>query len=289
MKFAVFSHCTVDYINLGNSSYEQIGGPGCYCGITAKNLKFNAQLITKFGNDFPKEILSRKEILFENALSDKPTTKFKITVSGAERNLFLLETCEPIEYSKTNADGIVISPVYHEISNDVYTKIKNDSSFVLLDPQGFLRRTTSEKKIILEKTDIELSKISAIKVNPDEIFCLTNDVGIQALKNLQKRGVEHVILTNKREISLLVKDKLYSITLPNLKLYDTTGLGDIFCATFCCTILKEKDFFWALCFAGGAAQAAIETKEVGLEKIPAKGAIETNAAYFYNQVKFKQV
>jgi sugar/nucleoside kinase (ribokinase family) len=88
---------------------------------------------------------------------------------------------------------------------------------------------------------------------------------------------------------MLVKDKLYSITLPNLELYDTTGIGDIFCSTFCCTMLKEKDFFWALCFAGGAAQAAIESKEIGLEKIPAKGAIETNASYFYNQIKFKQV
>jgi sugar/nucleoside kinase (ribokinase family) len=289
MKFAVFSHCTIDYINLGSSSYEQIGGPGCYCGITAKNLKFDAQLVTKFGRDFPKEILSRKKILFESALSEKPTTKFKITISGTDRKLSLLETCEPLEYCKTNADGIVISPAYHEISNDVYTKIKTDSSFILLDPQGFLRKTDSENKIFLEKTEIDLSKISAIKVNPEEISCLTNEVGNQALKNLQKRGVEYVILTNKREISLLVKDKLYSITLPNLELYDTTGLGDIFCATFCCTILKEKDFFWALCFAGGAAQAAIETKEVGLEKIPEKGTIETNAAYFYNQVKFKLV
>jgi len=54
-------------------------------------------------------------------------------------------------------------------------------------------------------------------------------------------------------------------------------------------MLKEKDFFWALCFAGGAAQAAIESKKFGLDKIPAKGATETNAAYFYNLVKFKQV
>jgi sugar/nucleoside kinase (ribokinase family) len=160
---------------------------------------------------------------------------------------------------------------------------------VLLDPQGFLRRTDSEKRIILEKTDIDLSKISAIKTSPDELFCLTNNIEIEAMKNLQKRGVEHVIVTNKREITMLVKDKLYSITLPNLELYDTTGIGDIFCSTFCCTMLKEKDFFWALCFAGGAAQAAIESKEIGLEKIPAKGAIETNASYFYNQIKFKQV
>ena len=54
-------------------------------------------------------------------------------------------------------------------------------------------------------------------------------------------------------------------------------------------MIKERDFLWALCFAGGAAQAALETKEVGLNKIPKKGAIETNATYFYNTVKFRQI
>ena len=158
-----------------------------------------------------------------------------------------------------------------------------------MDPQGFLRRTNQEKKIILEKTDIELSKIAAIKTSPDELNCLTNEEGVEAMKDLQKRGVEHVIVTNKRDISILVKDKVYSINLPNLELRDTTGIGDIFCTTFCCTMLREKDFLWALCFAGGAAQAAIESKEIGLNKIPSKGSVETNAAYFYNQVKYKQV
>ena len=109
------------------------------------------------------------------------------------------------------------------------------------------------------------------------------------MKNIQKRGVEHVIFTNKRDISVLVKDRIYSITIPNIELNDTTGVGDIFSAAFCCTMLKEKDFFWALCFAAGAAQAALESRKVGLEKVPKKGAVETNAAYFYNQIKFKQV
>src|SRR3989344_3286723 len=107
MKFAVFSHCTIDTIELDTSSNEQIGGAACYCGITARNLKFDAKIHTKF----------------ENALSEQPTTRFKITISGTDRTLYLLNTCEPIEYSKTNADGIVISPVYHEITNDMYKKI----------------------------------------------------------------------------------------------------------------------------------------------------------------------
>ncbi len=289
MRLAIFSHCTIDTIQIGNISNEQVGGPACYCSITPNNLKFDTTLYTKFGNDFPKDLLLSKNIDFENSLSGESTTRFKIIINGPDRTLFLQNVCESIEYSQINADSIIISPVYHEISNNVYEKIKNDSDFILLDPQGFLRQIDSEKKIILKKTEIVLSKISAIKVNPEELFCLTNEIGIEAMKKLQKRGIENVIFTDKREISILVKDRLYSITIPNLKLFDTTGIGDIFCSTFCCTMLKEKDFFWALCFAGGAAQAAIESKKFGLDKIPAKGATETNAAYFYNQVKFKQV
>jgi sugar/nucleoside kinase (ribokinase family) len=102
-------------------------------------------------------------------------------------------------------------------------------------------------------------------------------------------GVEHVLHTDKRNVSLLVKDKLYSLTLPNKNIYDTTGIGDIFCSTFCCTMLKEKDFLWAFCFAGGAAQAALESQELGLKKIPKKGTIQVNGSYFYNTIKFKQI
>ena len=82
---------------------------------------------------------------------------------------------------------------------------------------------------------------------------------------------------------MLVKDQIYSITLPNKKIYDTTGVGDIFCSAFCCTMLKEKDFVWALCFAGGAAQ------DVGLLKIPKKGVVENNASYFYNLMNFRSI
>jgi hypothetical protein len=54
-------------------------------------------------------------------------------------------------------------------------------------------------------------------------------------------------------------------------------------------LLKEKDILWALSFAGGAAQAALESKQIGLEKVSPRGAIESNASYFYNVIKFKDV
>jgi len=290
MKLAIFSHCAIDSIAIGESFYEKAGGPACYASLTAKNQKFDVELFTKFGNDFDYEkIFSNNKITFENALSNKPTTRFKIEISNTNRTLFLENNCEPIEYTGTQADAFIVNPIFNEISIQTFARIKKDSNFLFLDPQGFLRRIDANKKIFLEKTDFDLNKISAIKVNPEEITNLVGSSDIDAMKVLQKKGVEHILYTDKRDISMLFRDRIYSLKLPDIKIYDTTGVGDIFGTTFCCTMLKEKDPLWALCFAGGAAQAALESKQVGLDKVPKKGATETNASYFYNLIKFKQV
>ena len=252
MKLAVFGHCAIDTINLNGTSYEQIGGSACYCGITARQFKFDVDLYTKFGPNFPKQYLTENKINFINSESQNNTTKFAISITGAERTLKLEHECDPIEYANVDADGHLVSPIYHEITSETLKEIKKDS-------------------------------------NPEEAQRIVNGTHDEMMLALQKKGVEYVLLTDKTEVSLLVKDKVYSITLPNKLIHDTTGIGDIFCSTFCCTMLKEKDFLWALCFAGGAAQAALESKNLGLQKIPKKGAIQNNASYFYNLVKFRDL
>ena len=289
MKLAVFSHCAIDAITVNGITHEQIGGAACYGGITARQLKFDVDLHTRFGKDFPKQYLTQNKINFENAISEKLTTRFAIDITGSDRTLKVINECDPIEYTGINADGSLVTPIFHEISFDTFDKIKKDSSFTLVDPQGFLRRVDSDKNVILETTELDLTGVDAIKVNPEESQRIVNGSYDEMMMALQKKGVKYVVFTNKTEVSLLVKDKIYSITLPNKEVYDTTGIGDIFCATFCCTMLKEKDFLWALCFAGGSAQAALDSKQIGLLKIPPRIAIETNASYFYNLVKYRTI
>jgi sugar/nucleoside kinase (ribokinase family) len=290
MKIGIFSHCTIDQIKIGVESYERPGGPACYCGLVARRLGFDVELFTKFGPDFTfTNELQKNKIKFENALSSQPTTKFTLEVKDAERNLWLENVCEKIPYSDFDADGVLVSPVFDEISKETLDKIKRNSDIVFLDPQGFLRRTDSQKKISLDRTDLDLSKITVIKSDPSEVLSLTGLSGIAGALDLQKRGVKHVLYTNKRDVSLLSKNRLYSIQLPNMDITDTSGVGDIFTAAFCCTLLKEKDILWAFSFAGGAAQAALESKQVGLEKVPTKGEVQTNAAYYYNMIKFTDV
>jgi sugar/nucleoside kinase (ribokinase family) len=289
MKLALFSHCALDTISIEGNSYEQIGGAASYCGIMARELKFDVDLFTKFGSDFPKQYLEQNKINLINAESAKNTTKFSISISGTDRTLKLENECDPIDYSSVDADGHIVSPIFHEISNDVFKKIKDDSNFLFVDPQGFLRQKDSENNIVLKKTELDLTNVNAIKINPEEGKNIVDGTPDEMMLALQKKGIENVLFTDKTNVSLLVKNRIYSLKLPNKTVHDTTGIGDIFCSTFTCTMLKEKDFLWALCFAAGSAQAALESNNVGLQKIPKKGAVENNASYFYNLVDFRDL
>ena len=290
MKVGIFSHCTMDTIVYENEQYDAPGGPASYCSLTAKKQKHDVNLYTKFGPNYPlEEFFKENKINAPDALSSKSTTKFRIELNGSNRKLFVENTCDKINFIENNDDGIIISPVFDEISLETYSQIKNPDNFILLDPQGFLREKNPSNEISLKRTSLDLDNINAIKMNPDELYALTGLTGNDGIKQLKKLGIEYVIYTNKQEISLLVNDKLYTIFLPKMTLTDTTGIGDIFCSTFVCTMLKEKDFLWALSFAGGAAQAALESKAFGLEKVPEKNALESHGSYFYNIVEFKQI
>ena len=280
----------MDTIVYENEQYDAPGGPASYCSITARKQKHDVNLYTKFGSNYPlEEFFNENKIITHNALSSKDTTKFRIELNDSDRKLFVENMCDKIDFIDNDDDGTIISPVFDEISLETYSQIKNSDNFTFLDPQGFLREKNSNNEVSLRNTTLDLTNINAIKMNPDELYALTGLTGHDGIKQLQKLGIEYVIYTNKKEISLLVKDKLYTIFLPKMTLTDTTGIGDIFCSTFTCTMLKEKDFLWALSFAGGAAQSALESKAFGLEKVPEKNALESNGSYFYNIVEFKQI
>lgn len=291
MKLAILSHCTMDEISREGKVIETPGGPGAYCGITAKNMKFDIDLYTKVGPDFKfKQDLEKNGVfLSQTSFSDSPTTRFLLNIRGTERDLYLKNKCDPVEFKNSDADGFIVSPVFDEVPEETLDKIMEDSDFLLLDPQGYLRRTDSTGKVYLEKTLLDVSKVNAIKTDPDEAYYLTGLREKEAMIALQRKGVKHVLYTNKQKITMLVKDRLYHLQIPTMQIGDTTGVGDIFCAAFACSYLKEKDSLWAICFAVGAAQAALETKATGLSKIPNSGTIQQNAAYLYNLVKFSQV
>jgi sugar/nucleoside kinase (ribokinase family) len=303
MKMAIASHIALDTIqDMKGRITESLGGPACYCSLTAREFKFKIELATKVGRDFSQDgrlKLRNNGINLEDThISDSPTTRFRIILKKESRELFLLSKCSPLtidDIKEIETDCWIVSPVIDEIPYSVLKEIVNDNDnveFVMLDPQGYIRTTTPDGRIsILNDLKLDISGISAIKVDPQELFALTGGrKGIEGMQFLQVcKGIKFIISTEYRIIHLLHDKMHYWIKLPQVDTPYSTGIGDILSSAFCCAYLKEKDPVWAICFGAGAVRAALETNLEGLDKIPSKSKMEQSASYYYNTISFQKI
>lgn len=303
MKIAVASHIALDTIqDTKGRITESLGGPACYCSLTAREFKFKIELATKVGKDFSEDsrlMLHNNGINIEDThITDSPTTRFRIILKKESRDLFLLSKCSPItveDIKEIETDCWIVSPIIDEIPYSVLKEIVNDNDnveFVMLDPQGYIRTTTPDGRIsLLNDLKLDISGISAIKVDPQELSALTGGrKGIEGMQYLQVcKGVKFVLSTEYRIIRLLYDKMHYWIKLPEVDTAYSTGIGDILSSAFCCAYLKEKDPVWAICFGAGAVRAALEANLEGLDKIPSKSKMEQSASYYYNTLSFQKI
>ncbi len=303
LRIGIASHVVLDTIRKNDgSSIDSLGGPPCYCGLTSRRFGFEVALATRIGSDFPSQmvdLLRQNKIFVKENHRDhqNPTTRFSISTQQDTRMLSLTSKCGPLaaeDIEKMNVDCWLASPVVDEISTEVLAAIKEDGGtrhFCMLDPQGYMRSIDSNGVVTLkDRLNLDLSGVRAIKVDEDEMRALTGGLGgLEGMKVLQSRGVEFVVSTVHREIHLLHEETHYWAKMKEIDAPDSTGAGDILCAAFCCSFVKEKDPLWALCFGAGAVRAALESGQNGLDKVPSMGRIEENASYFYNTIGFKQL
>lgn len=302
MRIAIASHIVLDTIKSTDGRVtESVGGPACYCGITSRRFGFDVSLVTKVGNDLPEELLDMLQendiMLKDNMKVDAPTTKFQIDSQGDSRQLLLGDKCKPIsvnDIEDMKVDCWLASPVIDELPQDVLAAIKQNSgkkNFVMLDPQGYLRLVDHKGYVTLKGSlELDLSGIDAIKVDRHEMAALTGGLqGLHGMEALQSKGIEFVIYTEHRAIHLLHKKMHYWLSMHDIDTVDSTGVGDILCASFSCAYVREKDPIWAISFGAGAVKAALETRQIGLAKIPSTSKIEQTASYFYNAIGFQSL
>lgn len=304
MKMAILSHIVSDCIQDKEGRItKSLGGPACYGGLTAKQFGFEVTLATKVGKDFSPpniDFLRNKGITIkEYQVVQCPTTKFRLTVNKDFRELFLLEKCAPLtveDIQNIHTDCWLVSPVIDEVPANVLAAIVKDNgkkrNFVMLDPQGYMRvvNSLSGQISLLDDLPLDLSGITAIKADKEELAALTGGLGgLEGMQFLQSsKGVKFVISTEDKFIHLLHNEMHYWTKL-DIDTPDSTGAGDILSAAFCCAYLREKDPLWAICFGAGAVRAALETRLTGLSKIPSKSKIEQNAYYYYGTIMFQKL
>ncbi|MGZ5490251.1 MAG: hypothetical protein ACXW2E_08020 [Nitrososphaeraceae archaeon] len=300
MKLTIVSNIVKDKIILKNNQITySLGGPPCYCGLIAKQFGANVRLVTKFGKDFNEnELLFFKNSNFEvnnNSLSKSPTTKFILKVNGSNRELYLLDKCDPIlisDLEQINTDCWIISPVLDEVPYTVLEYLINNynNDFLMLDPQGYTRAIDTNSKVILHESldPLFFKNIDAIKLDPQELFCFSGGNDINSLRKLKvNNNIRYALYSEKQRIHMLNEDKHYWLDINKVNTSDSTGAGDILASAFTCALIKERDPLWAFSFGVGAVMASLKTKKNGIEKIPKKKFIEENASYNYNLIKFE--
>jgi sugar/nucleoside kinase (ribokinase family) len=288
VKIAVVSHTPIDHIQSNGINAITIGGPTCYSGLTIKSLSHDVSLVTKIGTDFDyKDVLKEKGLIIsDNCVSDKPTTRFKIIIDGSKRKLFLLARCADITADDVNVDvdACIISPIINEVGSDVISKVSEQTNFVFVDPQGFVRKVRGDGSCYIDKTIMDFSKlnIDAIKVDREEAFALT---GLRSTDALYKLGVKTAIMTINNRTVMLHNQRLYEITTDTVDIKDSTGAGDIFAGAYTPAFAQTSDAQWALCYGVAAAVLALKTAKTGIEKIPCRKEVEVYASTLHNNIK----
>jgi sugar/nucleoside kinase (ribokinase family) len=295
-RVAVVSHATIDHIFRDGIEVVTVGGPICYSGLMVKHCMHDLIPITKVGNDFLSMNVREVDYILssKNALSDKPTTRFRLVIDSSNaRRLFLLKRCEDISYDdvamsiRNGLDACIVSPVINEISIDIIRLIASTSGFTILDPQGLVRRVMDDGSIVITSSMLDVGSLSidALKVDHSEAYALTSLYGLDALNRLSN-SCSIAILTIDNNVLMSYNGNVYRLTLDMVdNSIDSTGVGDIFTAAYTLAYIEDRDALWALCYAASASYIALTSNRFGIYKVPYADDVERYAYILEERVR----
>jgi len=283
---------TIDRIELPMRTITSVGGPPSYAGILCARFGLDVMAATRIGADFPDEQLvwlARNGIKLRaiDRSNSKKTTRFRLVVDGESRTLFILERCEDItadQIPEAHFDASLVSPLAQEISVEVFGKIRERSDFCFLDPQGFIRNFDGSGKVTMKAwhSDEVLRAIDALKMDIEEAEAITGKADAKAaLLKLSKRGVRKAIVTHGASPSYVLDgNKIYAIEIPQVKVVDTTGAGDVLSGGLISCYLKSRDFLWSCCF--GIAASSLSLNSIALAKVDLPRGVDPEARRLYS-------
>jgi sugar/nucleoside kinase (ribokinase family) len=282
----VAGHAVIDQVidSPGQGSARQAqGGPPSYASVALSSLGFRSAIITKVGEDFPREysVFLRQyggiNIEKFRVIGEK-TTSFRIDRSVEPRRMWLLGRCRalsshdffapPSESQTSRPRGLLVNTVAGEISLPLLDRISKEFDVVFVDSQGFVRRVSKDNEVQL-RSGLDISALSGVdflKADRREISAWTGLSDFDASLRQIARFVRYVIVTSGPGFAEVYEgQRIRWRTKPlEVRISDTTGAGDIFLAVFAACFVRSENVPDALAVSCCAASLALERK--GVEK-----------------------
>jgi sugar/nucleoside kinase (ribokinase family) len=294
---ATVGHFAIDLISSPRlvAPKHVLGGPPTYVSLAAKKLGARVSVISKVGEDFPKEYFTwlksnSVDLSGLKMIKGAFTTRFALKYKGNERQLQLQSQAPPISLkdipNSLRARIIHVAPIVDELSYDAICELRTMTDALSLDPQGFVREFDQKGKGHLKKwaDPRVLELVDLYKSSLNEIKVVTGLADLKlAMKKIQSYGARIVVVTKGMEGStLLFEGMFYEVPACEPRVIrDFTGAGDAYIGAFLAEFIQEKDVSWCSCV--GSAVASFVIEGVGPAVFGEKKEIYKRAAGIYEK------
>ena len=232
-----------EIITKNAKSGKVIGGAATYISYSSSFFTNDIYVSSIIGNDFPVSFLDKMNSkgiftrMIEVSNKDKSfywkgeyKNDFNTRVTHVT-HLNVLEFYKPsINKGSINFDLVMLGNLDPVIQMDIYSQVKNDNNFVILDTMNYW----------IEKTQKELfeiiCKVNLLVINDEESKMLGKSDSIEeCAKNILSCGPDYIIIKKgSHGAELFSKHQRSAIpALDNIKVVDPTGAGDSFVGGVC--------------------------------------------------------
>lgn len=291
-KYFTIGHITDDVITVEGKNTDRqhyLGGSAAYAAKVARELGFEAHIITKCNPDHPYIIYLRKMGIAADCLPVRDSSKSGLItsfVNAYDKNGNRTQTINHIQEEITVEDLesirdiiipnsiIQIAPVIDEVDPQLFTPLK-DLGFLVVTPQGFFRER--ETGTVIRRAWDNIGCLSAAQI----VILSTEDLTFadgyhDSLAKKMKDIPPVFILTKQKEGSTIFQNgnqthEIHAFRLNPDEEKDFTGAGDTYAAAFFIHYKQHNNLQDAGVFASfyaAAKIAGLEGSSKGIDTVP---------------------
>ena len=272
-----------------------LGGPPTYASLAARKLGAKVGVISKVGDDFPREhvdFLSKNGIDLAGlkVVKGAKTTNYVLEYEDGERKLFLKARAPDIALEDIPPDlvarSVLLAPIAGEVKSPVVAELRRRTECLCLDPQGFVRKFLDDGTVVLTNWFDRpiLSNVDVLKSSVREYECIMGKGRFrEGLGKLHRLGIGIILITLGEEGSIMsVRGRLYAIPSYHVKAVETTGAGDAYIGAFLAEYCRGEDPVWCACV--GSAAASFTVEDFGPKRFGGREEVVKRAQEIYEDV-----